>query len=602
MLYYNNGFVKKFPLARPVLTLGRDDRNDLVIEDEFLSRKHLEIKVEDDYIIIRDLESTNGTLVDDQPISEARINLNESFTLGGIEFYLKKGSIREFKAVKELVPYFNKLESQNKNRANKEETLYIQNIYHETLKQVLRSGLKTNDFSDFLLELSGYLSFLNAPGAFFLVSKQSNDFTLTLSVSRKSEFLNVLKRILKSNKKIFVRELSGVKIAKEKFCFWSYPINTGREPSSFIYITSQTDTVKNQKMEKFLNTLYREIILVSQLFIEAKSSRAGNYSVGMDTVASVDGPVNIVAASHQMQELIKQARKIALSDLFILIQGESGTGKELFARLIHHHSKRKNQKFVAINCAAIPETLLESELFGYEKGAFTGAYRNSQGKLELASGGTLVLDEIGNMAPNLQSKLLRALQEYEFYRLGGTEAKKVDLRIISLTNSPLDMLLRDNKIREDLYYRLAHHIISIPSLRQRKEDISALINHFTKIYAKKINKKIQGYSIEAFQALQAYDWPGNVRQLENEINRLVNLCDDGDMIPLELISYQITIKGKAVTGIQDYTYSNQGKNERELIIRLLKENRGNKSKTARQMGMTYQGLHKKMKRLGMVKP
>lgn len=603
LLYYNKGFVKKFPLAKPVVTIGRGDNNDLVIEDEFLSRNHLRIDVENDCITIRDLDSTNGTLVDNQPVSEARIGMNESFTLGSIEFYLKKGSVREFKAVKELVPIFNRIEKQVIKPFKNAETRYIQSIYHETLKQVLQTGLKKSDFREFASALSGYLSNLNAPGAFFLVSKQKNDFNLILSVSWKSQFFKFLKEILQGRHKIFTKEQLGIKIPRRKACFWSYPIPTGGEPASFIYISSISEKDKNQKMEKFLNTLTKEIALISQLFTEERSPRNDHPVSAQETVETTDRRVNIVAASPKMQELILQAQKIAQSELFIMIQGESGTGKELFAKLIHLHSKRRNQKFVAINCAAIPESLLESELFGYEKGAFTGAYRNTPGKLELASGGTMVLDEIGNMALNLQSKLLRALQEYEFYRLGGTSAKKVDLRIISLTNSPLNVLLRDNKIREDLYYRLAHHVISIPPLRERKEDISALINHFTELYASMINKKLRGYSLEAFEILQAYDWPGNVRQLENEINRLVNLCDHNEMISPELISPQITSKGQAIAPPPvPPTGGKSEQKEKELIVQLLRDNRGNKSKTARQMGMTYQGLHKKMKRLGIQKP
>jgi Nif-specific regulatory protein len=300
-----------------------------------------------------------------------------------------------------------------------------------------------------------------------------------------------------------------------------------------------------------------------------------------------------------MKDLIKQTQKIAGSDLFILIQGESGTGKELFAKLIHHYSKRRGHKFVAINCAAIPDSLLESELFGYERGAFTGAFRNTQGKLELASGGTLVLDEIGNMPLSLQAKLLRALQEYEFYRLGGSIPIKVDLRIISLTNLDTDLILGEHKIREDLYYRLAHHVVSIPPLRERKEDISPLITHFTQLYSKKAEKKIGSFSLSAYEILKEYHWPGNIRQLENEINRLVNLCDDGDAIRDDLISASIRTR---IEMKPDYDMSFPGqknKSEKEQLLDLLKKNNWHKSQTARQMNMTYQGLHKKMMRLGI---
>ncbi|MCP5053725.1 MAG: sigma-54 factor interaction domain-containing protein, partial [bacterium] len=185
--------------------------------------------------------------------------------------------------------------------------------------------------------------------------------------------------------------------------------------------------------------------------------------------------IDIIAENRQMKELIDQSKKIAASDIFVLIQGESGTGKEVFARLIHQCSPRSRGKYVAINCAAIPENLLESELFGHEKGAFTGAYAQKKGKLELASGGTLVLDEIGDMPLNLQSKLLRALQEREFYRLGGSTPIHVDLRLVSMTHQDIESLIAEGEFREDLFYRLVHRTISIPPLRERREDIPPLI-------------------------------------------------------------------------------------------------------------------------------
>jgi transcriptional regulator with PAS, ATPase and Fis domain len=311
---------------------------------------------------------------------------------------------------------------------------------------------------------------------------------------------------------------------------------------------------------------------------------------------------NIVAESRQMKELIKRSKKIAGSDIFVLIQGESGTGKELFARLIHKYSRRAKNKFVAINCAAIPENLLESELFGHEKGAFTDAHTQKKGKLEIASEGTLVFDEIGDMPINLQSKLLRALQEKEFYRLGSTTPITVDLRIISITNQNLKQLITDGKFREDLYFRLVHRTITIPPLRERKEDISALINFFTQKFCQQTNKKISGYSVKAFEALQDYQWKGNVRQLENEIHSIVNLTDDGETVGHDILSDEI----KANTdedGIGQEARLFLGKmdtkSEKTYILELLKKNNWNKSKTARDLNMTYRGLHKKMQRMGI---
>jgi transcriptional regulator with PAS, ATPase and Fis domain len=328
-----------------------------------------------------------------------------------------------------------------------------------------------------------------------------------------------------------------------------------------------------------------------------------------------------VAANLEMKQLIEQAIKIADSEIFVLIQGESGTGKELFARLIHSQSKRRDHQFVALNCAAIPESLLESELFGHEKGAFTGAYAQHKGKLELASGGTLVLDEIGDMPLMLQAKLLRALQESEFYRLGGSKPIKVDLRLMSLTHQNLEELIRQKKFREDLYFRLVHRTLEIPPLRDRPEDIPPLINHFSNQYCSLLKKSIKGYSVKAYDALQKYHWRGNVRQLENEIKSLVNLTDGGEIVDFDLLSrdikksYQeipdnsestdprlwaVIDPGSEETGKLP-TFKFYAKPDKKTILKYLEMNNWNKSKTAEALNMTYQGLHKKMNQLGITK-
>ncbi|MFC2146570.1 sigma-54 interaction domain-containing protein, partial [Acidobacteriota bacterium] len=297
---------------------------------------------------------------------------------------------------------------------------------------------------------------------------------------------------------------------------------------------------------------------------------------------------------------------IADSGVFVLIEGESGTGKELFARLIHRYSQRDQNKFVALNCAAIPENLLESELFGSEKGAFTGAYNQKKGKLELASGGTLVLDEIGDMPLNLQAKLLRALQELEFYRLGGSTPIKVNLRIISLTHQNLEELIKEKKIREDLYYRLVHRTITIPPLRKRKEDIPPLINYFTNKFCRQRNRSISGYSVKAFEALVNFDWYGNIRELGNEINSIVNLTDDGERVDFDILSEKIKKNVQPVMEPSPHppALAPQGFNlkpEREAIIDVLKKHNWNKSRAAKELNMTYHGLHKKMKKMGISK-
>ncbi len=241
----------------------------------------------------------------------------------------------------------------------------------------------------------------------------------------------------------------------------------------------------------------------------------------LDDLLSHGNMIGVSSAFRQMMTLIRQ---VADSSATVLIQGESGTGKEGVARAIHDGSPRHAGPFVAVNCAALPETLLESELFGYEKGAFTGAAGRKEGRFELADGGTLFLDEVADLSPVTQPKILRVLQEGEFERVGGTRTIRVDVRIVTATNQDLAQLVRDKRFREDLYYRLNVITVTTPPLRDRREDIRVLAQHFLRVYAAKNNRVLEGLTDEALDCLEAYRWPGNVRELENDVERAVVLA------------------------------------------------------------------------------
>ncbi len=595
LLYYIDGFIKKFPLKKSVITIGRKAaESDLVIQDEAISRKHLEVTVKDDLILIKDLGSTNGTYVDNVKVKEGVIRIGESFTLGRMEFVLKKGTPGEFVPAKELIPIFKKISSDNENKFKSTQTKYITDIYNEILKQVLKNGMKKSNFNDFIPDLSNYLSSLTFFGNLFLVSQQTGDFNILFSIKQKGGVMKVFREIMEHNPEIFIEDIEFRPVAKINGYFSSCTFKVNENAMALIYISNENQKKVDPKIGKFVLALSKEFALLSQLFSESKGE-PNKEETELDTTDE------IIVGNTYMKELIKQTRKIARSDIFVLIQGESGTGKELFARLIYKYSKRNKKEFVALNCAAIPENLLESELFGHEKGAFTGAYARKEGKLEIASGGTLVLDEIGDMPINLQSKLLRALQEQEFYRLGGSIPIKVDLRIISLTNQILKDLIKQNKFRQDLYYRLVHHAIYIPSLRERKEDIPVLINFFTNKFCQQNNKSLAGYSLKTFEALQNYDWPGNVRQLENEINRIVNLTDVGETIDFDILSDEIKHREIDFEQTSEFSSVSFNGSERDYLLKLLEKNDWNKSRTARELNMTYQGLHKKLKKLGIEK-
>ena len=247
---------------------------------------------------------------------------------------------------------------------------------------------------------------------------------------------------------------------------------------------------------------------------------------------------NIISNDPRMQIVFKLVSKILNNDITVLINGESGTGKELVARAIHYNGQRKDKPFVVVNCASIPRELLESELFGHEKGSFTGAHQRKLGKFEAANGGTLFLDEIGEMEMALQAKILRVIQEKEFERVGGNETLRVDVRILSATNRDLKEMVENNEFREDLYYRLSSFPIVVPSLRNRRGDIVVLVNHFVEKFNKKIGTKIKGLSKKALKHVYDYDWPGNIRELENTIERCIILTEN-DEIDLDVLHESI---------------------------------------------------------------
>ena len=301
---------------------------------------------------------------------------------------------------------------------------------------------------------------------------------------------------------------------------------------------------------------------------------------------------NIITKSPKMQRVIEVIKVVAKSNATVLITGESGTGKELVARAIHSQSNRHSKPFIAVSCAALPESLLESELFGHEKGSFTGAYAQKKGKFEFAEGGTLFLDEIGEMSANIQVHLLRVLEEKEFTRVGGNEPIKVDVRVISATNKDLRKAIEKQEFREDLYYRLNVVNIELPPLRERKEDIPILAEHFLNKFASENRKEVSGFSPEAMEFLLDYDWPGNIRELENAIERAVILAKDSiiviDDLPQEslMLAYPNTPK-KSIKEV-----------EKEHILKVLRNTGENYSEAARILGISRMTLYNKAKEYG----
>jgi two-component system response regulator HydG len=308
----------------------------------------------------------------------------------------------------------------------------------------------------------------------------------------------------------------------------------------------------------------------------------------------------IVGRSPAMVDTMEVLRQAAPSTATVLLYGESGTGKELMARALHEHSNRTGEAFVVVNCAALPESILEAELFGYEKGAFTGAAQRKEGRIERAHGGTLFLDEVGELSPSVQAKLLRVLQEGEFERLGGHESTHVDFRLVAATNRDLAARVKEGRFREDLYYRLNVIEIRLPPLRDRPEDIPLLADHFVRLYAKKNDKDVRSMSPEARQALIAYRWPGNVRELENVIERAVVLTRTAQIelgdLPRPVLESEEPRAGIRREGAQVVIPigTRLDEVERVLIDETLKETSGDKSLAAQLLGIAARTIYRKL--------
>ncbi len=310
---------------------------------------------------------------------------------------------------------------------------------------------------------------------------------------------------------------------------------------------------------------------------------------------------NFIYSSSKMEEVVNLAMRVAQSEATVLITGESGTGKELLANIIHNFSKRKDGPFVKINIASIPATLIESELFGAEKGAYTGAYQARKGKFEEADGGTIFLDEIGEMPLEVQVKLLRVLQEKEITRLGSNKPKKIDVRIISATNKDLKKEVEEGRFREDLYYRLNVINIHIPPLRERKDEIPLLVDFFIRKFSERESKEIKGITKEALSLLLKYNFPGNVRELENIIERAVVLARD-EYITREDLPFHLSTDDSLefIEGLDELSLPERLKEiERRIIIKALKKNRLIKTKAAKELGISESTLRYRIESLGI---
>jgi Nif-specific regulatory protein len=384
--------------------------------------------------------------------------------------------------------------------------------------------------------------------------------------------------------------------------FIAVPIVLGRRPAGTLEIAlpfkSDRDYQRSLEFYRVVASMIAQAIKVSRV-VEADRHRLAEENEHLrDELRERYAFRNIIGNSAPIQQVYEQVAQVARTNTTALIRGESGTGKEMIAHAIHYNSPRAKKPFIKVSCAALPESLIESELFGYERGAFTGAQAAKKGRFELAEGGTLFLDEIGDLSPSTQVKLLRVLQEREIERLGGTASIRINVRLIAATHQPLETLMEEGRFRADLYYRLAVFTIFAPPLRERKPDIMLLADHFVEKYAREHSKRIRRVSTPAIDMLTSYHWPGNVRELENTIERAVLVCDGGVIHGHHLPPTLQTAEASDTVTRQSLAESVEAF-ERDLIQDALKTTRGNCARAARLLDSTERIFNYKVRQYGI---
>jgi Nif-specific regulatory protein len=380
------------------------------------------------------------------------------------------------------------------------------------------------------------------------------------------------------------------------------PIILARRPAGTLEVVlpfkTDRDYQRSLEFHRVVASMIAQTVKVSRM-VEADRHRLAEENEHLrDELRERYAFRHIIGNSAAIQQVYEQVAQVARTNTTALIRGESGTGKEMVAHAIHYNSPRAKKPFIKVSCAALPESLIESELFGYERGAFTGAQAAKKGRFELAEGGTLFLDEIGDLNPSTQVKLLRVLQEREIERLGGTTSIRINVRLVAATHHPLETLMEEGRFRADLYYRLAVFTIFTPPLRERKPDVMLLTDHFVEKYAREHSKRIRRVSTPAIDMLTSYHWPGNVRELENTIERAVLVCDGGVIHGHHLPPTLQTAEASGTVPRQSLSESVEAF-ERDVLQDALKTTRGNRARAARLLDTTERILNYKVRQYGI---
>ena len=595
---------KSFGLTEEDFSIGRDPSNSLSLNDALTSRQHALIQIAGRDVRIRDLNSRNGTFVNAVPVGERklepgdRIQIGDSLLLFALEGNDEAGAAVHVRFDETVGA------GQRIIQLHNHDSIYLNPLKVPAVTERIARDLKT------MLRISSEMSSIRGEealqrhllelifdsipadtGAILFFDGDSSEAISTFSWSRQAGAnaqvvvsRSIVERVISERTALLTNAAQSVLVA---------PLLVFDKLTGVIYLESAANRFDEGHLE-----LLAGVAGMAGGALDNAHRMEWLESENRRLRSDVNLEHNMVGESPRMREVYQFIVKAAPTDSTVLIQGESGTGKELVARAIHLNSSRSQNPFVAINCATLSEMLLESELFGHEKGAFTGAIAQKKGKLEIAAGGTVFLDELGELASALQAKLLRFLQEREFDRVGGTRAIKVDIRLIAATNRDLEQAVKDGTFRQDLYYRLNVLSLKMPALRERREDIPLLAGYFAIRFSKKATRVVKGISPEARKCLVQYDWPGNVRELENAMERAVVLGTTELIQPEDL--FENLLEKQAVPGVQVTEYHQAVKQvKQQLVLKAFREGGGNYAQAARLLGIHPNNLHRLIRNLDL---
>ncbi|MBV9923483.1 MAG: sigma 54-interacting transcriptional regulator [Acidobacteria bacterium] len=622
-----------FELGEGALSVGRDSTNDVRLPDSLLSRRHCRIERAGEGFVLKDLESLNGTFVNGRPVREQALAEGDRVTVGESCFVFLSGEGETAGAPSHLVTLSDRhMEAHSTVRLKAEEARYLRppqeggpsedalaGIVRDLalLVRVSTSVNSVRETAELQRELLR-LVFEAVPaerGAILLVGPDGrvvSEFGLdrteggagAVEVSR-----TILRQVLEEGAAVLAGDLfeggfddvESIRAARLSSLLCAPLVLYGRALGA-VYLTTADPATRFDEGQLELVTVICRIAAVA-----LNNARHVEQLESENDLLRAEASVEhgMVGESPAVKKVYQFIARVAPADTTVLVRGESGTGKELAARALHQNSPRGVRPFVAINCAALTETLLESELFGHERGAFTGALAQKKGKLEVADGGTLFLDEVGEMPHAIQAKLLRVLQEREFERVGGTRTIRVDVRVVAATNRDLEEAVRKGGFRQDLYYRLNVVSFEMPALRDRREDIPLLASYFVAKYAAKFKRRVTGLSPEARACLVNYDWPGNVRELENAVERAVVLGSTERVLPEDLPETVLDAapdpSAQGPDAAQPFPRYHDALREskRQLILRALEQSAGNFTEAARLLGVHPNYLHRLIRNLNL---